>query len=45
MSTVNCLIIDDEPIARDIIKSHIGKVANWAVVGSWPLPETLSSRT
>jgi len=34
MSLINCLIIDDEPIARDIIKSHISKVANWKVVGS-----------
>ena len=34
MSQVNCLIIDDEPIARDIIKSHISKVADWTVVGN-----------
>ncbi len=34
MSTVNCLILDDEPIARDIIKAHVAKVAGWQVVGS-----------
>ena len=34
MSLINCLIIDDEPIARDIIKSHISKVSDWTVVGS-----------
>ncbi len=34
MSTVNCLIIDDEPIARDIIKAHVAKVSDWSVVGS-----------
>lgn len=34
MSTVNCLILDDEPIARDIIKTHVGKVTDWQVVGS-----------
>lgn len=34
MSTINCLIIDDEPIARDIIKSHIGNVEDWTVIGS-----------
>ncbi|GAB5525287.1 MAG: LytTR family DNA-binding domain-containing protein [Roseivirga sp.] len=34
MSTVNCLILDDEPIARDIIKAHVGKVTDWHVVGS-----------
>lgn len=34
MSSVNCLILDDEPIARDIIKAHVSKVTGWQVVGS-----------
>ncbi|MCE7990882.1 MAG: response regulator transcription factor [Roseivirga sp.] len=34
MTSVNCLILDDEPIARDIIKAHVSKVSGWQVVGS-----------
>lgn len=34
MSTVYCLILDDEPIAREIIKAHVSKVTDWKVVGS-----------
>jgi DNA-binding LytR/AlgR family response regulator len=34
MSITRCLILDDEPIARSIIESHISKVAHWQVVGS-----------
>ncbi len=28
----NCLIIDDEPLARDLIRSHINKLENFEVV-------------
>lgn len=31
MNTVKCLIVDDEPIAREIVLSHVGKVPNWEV--------------
>ena len=34
MKTVKCLIVDDEPIAREIIASHLGKVPNWEVSNS-----------
>lgn len=32
MKTVNVLIIDDEPLAREIIQTHLDKVSNWNVV-------------
>ena len=32
MKKVRCMIIDDEPIARDIIKSHIDKLDNLEIV-------------
>lgn len=32
MKKIRCLIIDDEPIARDVIKSHIKKLDNLEVV-------------
>ena len=32
MKTVNVLIIDDEPLAREIIQTHLEKVPNWKVV-------------
>lgn len=32
MKTVNVLIIDDEPLAREIIQTHLEKVPNWNVV-------------
>ena len=32
MKTVNVLIIDDEPLAREIIQTHLKKVPNWHVV-------------
>lgn len=28
----NCLIVDDEPLARDLIRSHINKLENFVVV-------------
>jgi len=31
MKTVKCLIVDDEPIAREIMLSHLEKVPNWVV--------------
>lgn len=31
MRTVKCLIVDDEPIAREIMLSHLEKVPNWVV--------------
>lgn len=34
MSIVHCLIVDDEPIAREIIKAHVSKVTDWKVIGS-----------
>lgn len=29
---INCLIVDDEPLARDIIKTHLTRIPNWKVV-------------
>lgn len=29
---INCLIVDDEPLARDVIKAHLTKVPKWNVV-------------
>ena len=34
MKPVNCLIIDDEPLARDIIETFLLKVPGWSVVQS-----------
>ncbi|MDW3647621.1 MAG: LytTR family DNA-binding domain-containing protein [Bacteroidia bacterium] len=31
MKTVSCLLVDDEPIAREILISHLDKVPNWHV--------------
>ena len=33
--TYNCFIIDDEPLAIEVIKNHIGKVANIKIVGEY----------
>jgi DNA-binding LytR/AlgR family response regulator len=34
MKTIKALIVDDEPLAREIIQTHLAKVPNWTVVGS-----------
>ena len=34
MKTVKCLIVDDEPIAREIMLAHVEKVPNWLVKGT-----------
>ena len=34
MKTVKCLIVDDEPIAREIMASHLNKVPNWEIISS-----------
>ncbi|TVZ55010.1 LytTR family two component transcriptional regulator [Lutibacter sp. Hel_I_33_5] len=32
MKTVQVLIVDDEPLAREVIKTHLQKISNWNVV-------------
>lgn len=34
MRNIKVLIIDDEPLAREIIESHLSKIPSWEVVGS-----------
>lgn len=34
MRSIHALIVDDEPLAREIIDTHIQKVPNWTVVAS-----------
>lgn len=34
MKKINSLIVDDEPIAREIIQTHIKKIPNWNVKGT-----------
>ena len=34
MNTINCMVVDDEPIARDIIASHIAQTAGLNLVKS-----------
>ena len=34
MKPVKCLIVDDEPIAREVMASHLAKVPNWEVKDS-----------
>jgi len=34
MRIINSIIVDDEPIAREIIQSHLSKIPNWNVVNS-----------
>ena len=34
MKMINCLIVDDEPLAREIIQTHITKIPNWTVTGT-----------
>jgi len=31
MRSINSLIVDDEPLAREIIQSHLSKIPNWSV--------------
>lgn len=30
---INCLIVDDEPLAREIIRMHISKLQGWTIAG------------
>ena len=32
--TINCIIVDDEPIAREILENHLKKIESISVVGS-----------
>nr|WP_297788827.1 response regulator transcription factor [uncultured Allomuricauda sp.] len=32
MKNINVLIVDDEPLAREIIQTHLSKIPNWTVV-------------
>lgn len=32
MSKIQCLIVDDEPLARNLIKGHVERLPNWEVV-------------
>lgn len=32
MNNINVLIVDDEPLAREIIQTHLEKIPNWTVV-------------
>jgi DNA-binding LytR/AlgR family response regulator len=34
MRIINSLIVDDEPLAREIIQSHLSKIPNWNVIDS-----------
>lgn len=34
MKTIHALIVDDEPLAREIIETHIQKVPNWTVIAT-----------
>ena len=31
---INCLIVDDEPMAREILENHLGKIDSISLVGS-----------
>src|SRR5699024_9142121 len=31
MSKIQCLIVDDEPLARNLIKGHVERLPNWQV--------------
>lgn len=34
MSEIQCLIVDDEPLARKLIEGHVERLPNWQVVAS-----------
>lgn len=34
MKTINSLIVDDEPLARELIETHLNKIPNWTVTDS-----------
>lgn len=34
MKTIRALIVDDEPLAREIIQKHLAKITRWQVVGT-----------
>lgn len=31
MKEINCIVVDDEPIAREIIESHLEKIPDWVI--------------
>lgn len=31
MKKIDCLIVDDEPLARDLVAMHVSKFANWTI--------------
>ena len=34
MTTINCLVVDDEPLAREIIETYLSKLPGWQVAAS-----------
>ncbi|WP_340115089.1 LytR/AlgR family response regulator transcription factor [Maribellus mangrovi] len=34
MSNIKCIIVDDEPVAREILESHLAKIENVEILGS-----------
>lgn len=34
MSEIQCLIIDDEPLARKLVSGHVSRLPGWTIVGS-----------
>ena len=32
--TVNCIIVDDEPVAREILENYLGKISTLTLVAS-----------
>ncbi len=38
--TVNCVIIDDEPLAINVIKNHLQHFSNYKIIGSFNQPVT-----
>jgi response regulator of citrate/malate metabolism len=32
MKKINCIIVDDEPLARELVALYVSRLSNWVVV-------------
>ena len=34
MKTIHCIIVDDEPLARELVSTYVSKLTGWEIMGS-----------